>query len=426
MQILEDFPCALCSCVCDDLRLTVDNDRIIRAEKACSLAEPWLLGHGSTRPPAARVDGHVATYDRAVARAAEILSKARSPLIYGLSRSSTDGQRAAVRLAELLGATIDTTASRGHAPSIMAVQQVGESTCSLGEVKNRCDLVIFWGCNPAETHPRHLERYAADCAGLFIPDGRRGRTLVVVDVQPTATSAQADQFVPIEQGHDFELLWALRSLLRGRAVTSPSVGGAPKTLVEDLFQRMIACRSGIVFFGFGLARRPGGHLAIEALLRLVTELNDRTRFYARRLRGSGDVTGADSVLAWQTGYPFSVNLARGYPRYNPAEFSANEMLERGEPDACLFVGSYGVRRFTPQALSHLERTPTIALDPPNAEDDNRATVRFTTSIYGIHRAGTAYRMDEIPIPLREALVAYYPSDADVLSAIERKIRGDSK
>ncbi len=31
----------------------------------------------------------------------------------------------------------------------------------------------------------------------------------------------------------------------------------------------------------------------------------------------GDVTGADSVLCWQTGYPFSVNLGRGYPRYNP-------------------------------------------------------------------------------------------------------------
>ncbi len=326
-----------------------------------------------------------------------------------------------MRLAELIGATIDTTASRGHAPSVMAVQQVGESTCSLGEVKNRCDLVIFWGCNPVETHPRHLERYAADCAGLFTPGGRRDRTLVVVDVQPTATSQASDLFIPVNSGQDFELLWALRSLLRGLPLDAASVGGTPRAVIHDLYERMTGCRNGIIFFGFGLARRPAAHLAIEALVRLVTELNARTRFYVRRLRGSGDVTGADNVLAWQTGYPFSVNMARGYPRYNPGEFSANDLLEQGEPDVCLFVGSLGARRFTPLARSHLERTPTIVLDPPAGASEMPSTVRFTTSVYGVHRPGTAYRMDEIPIPLRAALPAHYPSDADVLKALAETI-----
>ena len=184
---------------------------------------------------------------------------------------------------------------------------------------------------------------------------------------------------------------------------------------------MVGCRSGIVFFGFGLARRPGAHLAIEGLMQLVTELNARTRFYVRRLRGSGDVTGADNVLAWQTGYPFSVNLSRGYPRYNPGEFSANDLLERGEPDVCLFVGSFGAARFTPEARAHLERVPTIVLDPPTGRGEIAGTVRFTTSVYGIHQPGTAYRMDEVPIPLRAALPAVYPTDADVLQAIEQRI-----
>ena len=180
MKVIEDFACTLCSCVCDDLRLSVSGGRIVRAENACRLAEPWLLNQDSARPSAAKVDGQPVSFDAAVRRAADILADSRYPLIYGLSRSSTEGQRAAVRLADQIGATIDTTASRGHAPSVMAVQQVGESTCTLGEVKNRCDLVIFWGCDPVETHPRHLERYAADCTGLFTraaePTGRWSRS----------------------------------------------------------------------------------------------------------------------------------------------------------------------------------------------------------------------------------------------------------
>jgi formylmethanofuran dehydrogenase subunit B len=176
-----------------------------------------------------------------------------------------------------------------------------------------------------------------------------------------------------------------------------------------------------VFFGLGLSMNVLGHRSVEALLSLVSELNDYTRFYARRMRVQGDVTGADSVLAWQTGYPFSVNLARGYPRYNPGEFSAQDMLERAEADACLLVGSEGVDRFSPAAKAQLGRIPTIALDYPTVDSIIPPTVRFTTAVYGVHLPGTAYRMDEIPIPLRACLSTHYPSDCDVLRMISEQI-----
>lgn len=295
-ESFDHIACTVCGCVCDDLRLTVDGGRIVHAEGACPLSEPWLLGQESRQPPGATIAGRAADLDEALEYAAAILREARSPLIYGLSRSSTEGQQAAVRLADRLGATIDTTASLGHAPSVMAIQAVGESTCTLGEVKTRADLVIYWGSNPVKSHPRHFERYAQP--------GRDGRQLVVVDVRPTPTSAYADLLVPIEPGSDFEALWSLRSLIRGIPVeTSPPLA--------ELARRMRSCRWGVVFFGFGLTRSGVGHRSVQALLQLVTDLNRYTRFYVRRMRGSGDVAGADTVLAWQTGFPFSVNLARG-------------------------------------------------------------------------------------------------------------------
>ena len=180
---------------------------------------------------------------------------------------------------------------------------------------------------------------------------------------------------------------------------------------------MKTCRCGIAFFGLGLSRTHLGHRSVEALLRLVTELNDYTRFYARRMRVSSDVTGADSVLTWQTGFPFSVNLARGYPRFNPGEFTAHDLLLRNEVDACLLVGSFGVRRFSPPAVANLRRIPTIVLDPPTLASLTPPTVRFTTAIPGVHLPGTAYRMDEMPIPLRSLLPTHYPSDAEVLRLI---------
>ena len=426
MKTFENVACTVCGCVCDDLRIGVDNQRVRRAEGACCLAEPWFLGQDTRQPPAATIDGKPVAVQEAIACAADILRNANSPLIYGMSRSSTNGQRAAIALGERIGATIDTTASLCHAPSVMAIQEVGESTCTLGEVLNRADLVVFWGSNPVESHPRHFERYSLSRPGRFVPEGRSDRTLVVVDVMQTASVARADVFIPVEAGMDFEALTALRCLVQDRSISDPEKIGAPFHLLEDLARKMKSCRYGVVFFGRGLSMTGGGHHNVEALLLLVNELNAYTRFCARRMRIPGDVTGADMVLTWLTGYPFSVNLGRGYPRYNPGEFSAQAMLERGDVDACLFVGSEGAARFSEAALAELRRIPTIVLDHPTVESLIAPAIRFTTAVYGVHRPGTVYRMDGVPIPLRAFLESSYPSDDEVLSGIDEELANAKK
>lgn len=412
----ENVACTRCGCVCDDLRITVCDDQIVEAHRACELAEQWFLGQGAEQPPAAMIDGRPVELSHAVARAANLLAESTSPLIYGLSRSSTDGQRAAVRLADALGATIDTTASQCHAPSIMAIQHVGESTCTLGEAKNRCDLVVFWGCDPVKSHPRHAERYSLDPPGLFTPRGRRDRYVIVVDCHHSPSAQLADWFVQPDKNSDFDLIWALRYILKGGELQGDRYGLTEQDL-KRLVQRLRSCRSGIFYFGLGIAQSRLGHATVEALLQLTKDLNAHTRFYARRMRIPGDVTGADTVLCWQTGFPFAVNLARGYPRYNPGEYSANQLLSRKEADACLLLGSEGVEHFSNAAKAHLQSIPTIALDYPSETRRLPANVQFTTAIYGVHTPGTAYRMDEVPIPLQALLPSRYPTDHELLQAI---------
>jgi len=399
-----DVACTVCGCVCDDLRVTVSGGRVVRAENACRLAVPWFAEQDA-RPAPCRIDGVPVPFAAAVARAAAILQAAKSPLIYGLSRSTTDGQRAATALADRLGATIDTTASTGHAPSIVALQQVGESTCTLGEVKQRADLVIFWGSDPVNTHPRHLERYAPPGLVHGVP-----RRIHVVDSHLTDTARLADRYWHVPDGTDADALQRLRLLVRGLPVDAP-----PE--LRELAAQMTAAKFGIVFFGTSLTRGRLGHRNVEALLELVTDLNDHTRFYARRMRRYGDVAGADAVLTWQTGYPFGVNFARGYPRYNPGEFTGPDLLARREVDACLVVGSETVTGFAAAATATLNSVPTILLDSPGRAASFTPTVQFTTAVYGIHRPGTAYRLDEVPIPLRVLLPTDYPDDAEVLAAV---------
>jgi len=48
-------------------------------------------------------------------------------------------------------------------------------------------------------------------------------------------------------------------------------------------------------------------------------------------------------------------------------------------------------------------------------------VHITTAVTGVSAPGTAYRMDEIPLPLRPALHSPYPTDEDVIRRIRHAV-----
>lgn len=299
----------------------------------------------------------------------------------------------------------------------------GKVSCTLGEVKNRADLVIYWGGNPAECHPRHFTKYALMPKGKFIPRGRKDRTMVLVDIRETASAKAADIFLQVRPGQDFEVLSALRALIKGQRLDESRISETGLSLdqLNDLVARMKAAKFGVLFFGMGLSMTRGKHMNSAALLALATEMNAFTKFVAMPMRGHGNVTGADVVMRFTTGYPFGVNLCRGYPRFNPGEFSTVDLLIRGDVDAVLVAGADPGATMPQPGIDHMARVPTIVLDPKVTHTSKIARVHITTAVTGISAPGTVYRMDEIPLPLRPALKSPYPTDEEVLRRIREAI-----
>jgi len=301
----------------------------------------------------------------------------------------------------------------------VAAQLGGKVTCTLGEVKNRVDFIIYWGGNPAECHPRHFTRYTLTPKGKFLPRGRKDRTMVLVDIRETMSVKAADIFLQVRPGKDFEVLTILRALVKGQRVDAEGVAETGLTLeqLQDLVDRMKAAKFGVLFFGMGLSMTRGKHMNSAAALTLAAELNAFTKFVAMPMRGHGNVTGADVVLRYTTAYPFGISLTHGYPRFNPGEYSTIDLLVRGDVDATLVLGADPGATMPQPAIEHLKRTPTIVLDPKVTHTSRLARVHITTAVTGISAPGTVYRMDEVPLPLRPALKSPYPTDEDVIRRI---------
>jgi len=299
----------------------------------------------------------------------------------------------------------------------------GKVTCTLGEVKNRADFIVYWGGNPAECHPRHFSKYTLTQKGRFVPEGRKDRTMVLVDIRETPSARAADLFLQIRPGKDFEVLTTLRALVKKQKVDEAIAAETGLTIaqLEDLAERMKRARFGVLFFGMGVSMTRGKHMNSAAVLTLAAELNAFTKFVCMPMRGHGNVTGSDMVLRWTTGYPFGISLSRGFPRFNPGEFSTVDLLVRGDNDAALILGADPGATMPQPGIEHLARIPTIVLDPKVTHTSRLAKVHITTAATGVSAPGTVYRMDEVPLPLRPALKSPYPTDEEIIGRIRRKV-----
>lgn len=430
LKVVTDVVCPFCGTLCDDLKVVVDGNKIVDTMNACMIGnEKFMTSQDPHRlvKPMEREDGTAnfgnVSIDYAIDKAAEILAHAKRPLIYGWSSTSCEAQEVGNELAELVGAVTDNTASVCHGPSVLAIQSVGGPMCTLGEVKNRADLVIYWGCNPIHAHPRHMSRYSIYQRGFFTERGFEDRTLVVVDPRPTDTAKQADIFIQVEQGKDYELLDALRTATRGEEIPEV-VAGVPREKIKELADLAKTKKFGILFFGMGVTQTTGKHHNIDAAISWTADMNKYTKFSLIPMRGHYNVTGSGMVMTWQSGFPFAMDFSRGYPRYNPGETAANDILLRRECDAALIIAADPGAHFPVESMRWYAQIPSICIDPHYTPTAGISKIYIPSTMIGIEEEGSAYRMDNVPIRCRKVVDGPEGvlSDEEILTRILRKVK----
>ncbi|HJJ98624.1 MAG TPA: formylmethanofuran dehydrogenase subunit B, partial [Methanocorpusculum sp.] len=362
-------------------------------------------------------------FDTSVRMAAEMFASAKRPLFYGWSGTSTEAMHIGLEIAEEIGAVIDNCSSECHGPTIMAVQEVGHPGCTLGQIKNRADVIVYWGCNPIAAHPRHLSRYSTFPTGAFLPEGRADRTVIVVDIRESETAKLADIFIQVKPGGDYALFNALRAIVRGeRNVIPDTVAGVERSVLFKTADILLNAKFGSFFTGIGLTQSRGKYKNVRAGIELVDELNRHTKYTLTPLRGHWNVDGTNQMFSLVAGYPYAVDYSRGIIHYNPGETSGVDILAKHEADAVLIIGTDLGAHFPRETVAHLARINTVILDPFISLSTAVAKLHIPVASVGIDAEGTAYRLDGVPIHVKKAFTSGMPSDEVILTRILNEIR----
>jgi formylmethanofuran dehydrogenase subunit B len=412
-QRVEHVTCLGCGCGCDDVTVSVNAGRIVDAAPICPIGRAWF-GDGTVPSDVVR-QGQPVTIEEALAEAAAVLVQAQGRcLVYLAPDLSSEAQRAALAVADLLGATVDCATSATAATGLIAGQRRGRAGSTLGEIRNRGDVLLFWGVDPSDHYPRYLSRYALEPLGTQVLQGRKGRFVISVSVGADRGLKDADLSLELDPEEEILALSLMRAAILGNNVGQPSGHMGP---ILDITKRLAQSRYAVIVHDAEPSAQQRDPLRVEGLIALTQALNEATRATLSSLRAGGNRTGAEAVLTWQTGYPFAVDYSRGHPRYTPGERGLDR-LAGGAFRALLLAGTPAIDGSTRSSFSG---TSIVAVGPRASQAPFPTQVAIDTGVPGIHESGTAYRMDEVPLPLRPPLRGQR-SAAETLNALTSAIR----
>lgn len=412
---IESAICPGCACLCDDIDVTVVDNQIYQAANICLWGAGKLFSHKRFHPKKARLRlsepqiksrglWQTVTYEDAVNRAAEILTKARRPVIYGLTNSGSWAQEAALNLARRTKARLEPADLAFKAPYYQSLMNHGLYWAPLEIIRDEADTVLFWGANPLHSCPRHVVRYSIFARGRFTERGIEERRLAAVDLHRTELAGLVQLFLEIEAGQELPFLQGLlETLLDGKTPTIRGVRRLAGFLREMTY--------GAIFFGRGLSYGPAREL-LDRLARLAAWLHDQQKpCILFPLSADFNSVGLYHLLLRELGAPLAPDFGDG-----PGFTAHAEPVDLTSVDALVVVGADLFWFLAAEASNDLKarRVPIIVLSPFANRTTGHAEVVIPVPLAGLETPEVAYRMDGLPLQLPKIISSPLRPDSQVL------------
>jgi len=280
--------CTACPLLCEDIVVERATGRF---DHLCELG---LEAFRDRREPVAEamIDGRPSPPAVAIAEAAGRLSAARRVMVGGLDALTIEGVIEACNLAEGLGTAVVPPGDDAQ-PGGATIARCGEITAAWEELRDRADLVIFWGHDPAISHPRFLERF------ITAPLAHPRRTISLGKTPLRIAPSPAHEHVTLDDdGDDVDLARLLLATLLDR----------PHGAVPDRLRHAAATLRTAIdaahCVGIVTGRADPTGISRWSVIELVRALSRRIPVFEIPLDSSSrgpNAAGARAALVWRYG-----------------------------------------------------------------------------------------------------------------------------
>ena len=412
------WTCPFCPLACDHLGVNAGSahEPPTLTSGTCDRASQALRHFGGAPHAApggavAHRDGQPSDLATAIAAAARLLAHSRQPLFAGLG-TDVAGARALYPLACATGAICDAGGGDALMHGLRALQDRGQFTTTLAEVRTRADVIVFIGGLPGTLAPLTAQRCGVGESQVaprrvVLLGAGLGDAELLAELAAPAVNIES---IPLH-GDLFGSTALLAALVAQRDVTAapPAFRALAQTLRAAKYAVLVGAP----------ARFPAhGALLVERVHSLINQLNRDTRAAALWIGGGNGAATANQVFTWLSGLPLRSRAGPRGLEHEPLAFGAARVLGDAAADCLLWVSSFDAD----PALSPPPRTelPLIVLGPLSLDTTcaRAGSVFIAVATPGMDSSGHVFRTDgTVLMPLRALRESHLPSVAHVAQRI---------
>lgn len=396
--------CTGCALLCDDIEVIVENNRIKEIKNACRRGAARMKGCSNRLVPS--IDQKPIDIESSIKKAAQIIRNSKAPMLFGLDNSTCEAQVKGVHFAKKINAIIDDTSSFCQGILIERVLAQKFRTCSLDDIRNKADVLVYWGSDAQDSQPRHLSRFSYFPRGELRQRGyEEDRMAIAIDVRESNTAKICKgHFYRIPPKGDREFILALIEALSGKVPAYET-----KKMLE-LAGILKKAEFGAIFVGIGLTYSIKDDF--DVLAALTQKLPN---FNIMPMVGHYNMRGFNETMFKETGFVNKVKF--NGKAVHDIKYSIMESLNEKTADAIVVVGSDPVSSLPGPVLSQLASIPVICIDPRVTMTSKIATVTIPCAVSGLESAGTAVRMDGKVIGLSKIIESEYLTDEEIMKRL---------
>lgn len=416
--IFHDVASPFCGIASDDLVVQVDGNAVTVKENGDAVTKPGFETPITDLSP--RVKGQEVSLDEAVNHIASLLKNSKQPLIGGMG-TDLNGARAAMALADLSRATIDSQFSDAAFRNILVLQDSGYMTTTLTEVRNRVDVLLVVGTDIESAFPRFYERVVWPKESMF---GQviESREVIYLGKKPsgdasTTPGGRKAEVLECDDADLPEVISVLRALVKGKKVQTETVGGIAAADLAAIAEKLNAAKYSVISWSGTHLNIKHAEVTIQNICEMIKEINNTTRCNGLPLGGKEGDTTVNAVSSWQSGYPMRTSFSRNMPDYDPYMNRGQRMLDEGEVDVLLWISSFNANTTPPPSSA-----TTVVLGRSGMTFEDEPEVFIPVGVPGIDHVGRTFRCDSVvSVPLTKLRDSGLPSTYDVLTAVEQAL-----
>ena len=408
--------CPACGLLCDDIVL--ENNQV--ANTNCPKAIAFFEQPLTDATP--QINGKRATLQQAITQAANLIKASQQPIFTGLS-TDVQGFRAIYNLAQKTNGTLQHMNAESTARNMKVLQSTGWQTTTLGEVKNRADVIVCFG-NIAAHNPRFFERFV-NVDGMFVKAKQREiifigencdiSTAISPNTAPTSLLACRADDLP-------EITLVLRALVAGKQLKVTKVAGIKVSDLQTVADKLKAAKYAVLAWVAKDLDFPHAELTIQNITETVAILNATTRAAGLPLGGSDGDTSANNANTWLSGFALTDEAVEHDLMVWVNSFSFDEEPpESNKPQIVLanthFVGAATRRDVNLNNSESLSRRVAVPTEMRYAKTPD---VFIPIATPGLDCSGTLFRVDSaVILPLKKVRENNLPTLSEVVSEIEK-------